>query len=205
MKKRTHKKLLIALLVMQSVAIYARVERIDLVDERRLAYDTRVAAAFYQTLAQAFIDVIDLNPDEQNIADYAGSFSKSFDHNTETSAPSAAGQAAFVQLVKAVHSGLQADFNLIERAEGATAQLKCPQASLAFSMQGRDSCLMLADAPPTLDSAWAAAEILELYWMELCRDVKFSDYGTGTGSDDDGLGGSITTQAAYVLTDLGSA
>ena len=41
--------------------------------------------------------------------------------------------------------------------------------------------------------------------MELCRDVYFSDYGTGQGTDAAGKKGSWTNMAAAVLQDLGCA
>ena len=41
--------------------------------------------------------------------------------------------------------------------------------------------------------------------MELTRDVLFSQYGTGIGSDSNGFGGSLTNDAAQVLQDLRNA
>ena len=181
------------------------VNRIEDVDERQTEYNIRLLASFFQTLRQAKIDVENLNPDEQNIADYAGSFSKTLEHNSTTGILTPNGQLSFLQLTKAMLSGEQADFNAIQRAPGAAMKLVGPQSAMAFTLQGRDSSLLLAPMPPLLDSAQAAAEILELYWMELCRDVKFEEFGTGTGSDNAGEGESLTAQAASVMQTLGDA
>jgi membrane-associated phospholipid phosphatase len=72
-------------------------------------------------------------------------------------------------------------------------------------MQGMDSSLFSMPNYPTLTSDWMGAEILEVYLMMCCRDVKFDEYGTGEGTDNDGNGGSITAQAAAVLNSLGDA
>lgn len=50
-----------------------------------------------------------------------------------------------------------------------------------------------------------AAEMFEAYLEMITRDVNFSDYGTGLNTDNNGTGGSITTNAAAILNDLGYA
>jgi len=55
-----------------------------------------------------------------------------------------------------------------------------PQAGLAFDLQGPDPDALALVPAPRLDSAEMAAEMAELYWMALLRDVNFIDFGTGS-------------------------
>ena len=81
-----------------------------------------------------------------------------------------------------------------------------PQGGLTFSLEGADSSLFALPSFPELSSPEAAAILLEDYLMVLCRDVYFSDYGTGLRTDATTVGtGSLTNNAAAVLQDLGSA
>lgn len=56
-------------------------------------------------------------------------------------------------------------------------RLVCPEAALSYHLEGRDSHAFELAAPPETDSAEAAAEMVELYWQSLLRDVPFADYG----------------------------
>jgi membrane-associated phospholipid phosphatase len=47
--------------------------------------------------------------------------------------------------------------------------------------------------------------MIEVYLMQLCRDVYFRDYGTGLNTDANGFGGSLTNDAVAVLQSLGAA
>lgn len=175
-------------------------------DERVLAYRIRTDATYPQTLGQPYHDLsLDTNSDETNVADYAGSFSKLLEHNGTTGILTAAGQAAYEQLLLAMQTGLQSDFNAISFAAGTQRVFVNPQAGLAFSLIGQDSSLFSMPEPPTISSAQGAADMIETYLQAICRDVLFEDYGTGANSDDDGNSGSITNNAALVLDDLGSA
>lgn len=177
-------------------------------DERRAAFNRRLAADYLRTLAQAqnFIE-LENNGDEQNVPGFAAQFNKTFQHDPVTGLLTAQGQQSYAQLVIAIKSGLQADFNAIVRAPGATVKLVNPQAALAFSLQGADSSLFVIPLFPTLSSPQMAALMIEDYLMVLCRDVQFSDYGTGAGTDTPGLGASAskTNDAAAVLQALGTA
>lgn len=173
-------------------------------DERVMAFNVRMAADSYQTLQQPFNDLdLDVDPDEITFPDFAGQFTKLLDHDSCTSVPTSCGQAAYRQLLKAMQSGLQADFNAIQLSSGTQRQFINPQAALAYSMEGGDSGLYTIPAPPTLSSAAAAADLIEVYLMQTCRDVLFSDYGTGANSDATDLGtGSKTNNAALILDAL---
>jgi len=67
---------------------------------------------------------------------------------------------------------------------------------LAFDLEGPDAQAVTMPPAPRIDSAQNSAEMGELYWMALLRDVSFIDYGTGMNTDAAGL----TTAAANSLT-----
>lgn len=83
---------------------------------------------------------------------------------------------AYSALLKALGTGLPADFELIPR--GGPVRFISPQASLAFSLEGLDSHYSTMPPAPKFASAEAAAEMAEDYWHALCRDVPFNDYAT---------------------------
>jgi membrane-associated phospholipid phosphatase len=56
-------------------------------------------------------------------------------------------------------------------------KLTNPQAGLAFDLEGPDSHDMGIRKPPRIDKKEGAGEMAELYWMALCRDIPFRDYG----------------------------
>lgn len=172
-------------------------------DERRCAYDIRSHAARYQNLLADNYDITaETNGDETAIPHFAAQFSKSFEHDPVTGLLTPAGQAAYQQLVKALTTGNQADFNAIARAAGSVRLFVNPQAALAYSMEGRDTSLIPMPDAPLLRSKDAAADMLEVYLKALCRDVHFNDYGTGQRTDNAGGGVSLTGKAVRVLQDL---
>lgn len=173
-------------------------------DQRRIAYQIRQACAYRETLGQPNLQINNLNPDEENVPNYAGSFHKGLEHDAITGALTSNGKLAFQQMVTAMESGAQASFNAIDRAPGATRRFTCPQGGLMFSLQGKDSSLNIAHDTFSITSKWGAANLLEIYWEALARDVLFSDYGTGLGTDANGTGGSITADASAVLQDFGT-
>src|SRR5437763_11668060 len=56
------------------------------------------------------------------------------------------------------------------------SKLVNPCAGAAFDMQGADSHHLAIPAPPGVAGAETAAEMVELYWQALTRDVPFTDY-----------------------------
>ncbi|MCC6155808.1 MAG: vanadium-dependent haloperoxidase, partial [Candidatus Hydrogenedentes bacterium] len=61
---------------------------------------------------------------------------------------------------------------------GGARPLRNPQAGMAFDIEGPDAHHVTMPPVPRIDSAEHSAEMCELYWMALARDVHFSDYGT---------------------------
>jgi hypothetical protein len=52
-----------------------------------------------------------------------------------------------------------------------------PLAGVAFDLEGLDSHQLAIDPPPPVASQARAADAIESYWMAICRDVNFNDYG----------------------------
>lgn len=173
-------------------------------DERKAAFNIRLATAYLRALEMPANPIeLENNGDENTIPFYASQFSKSFEHDTD-GLLTEQGQESYRQLLVAMKSGKQKDFDAIVRAPGAS-KLVNPQAGLAFCLEGCDTCLFKIPLFPQLASAELAASMMELYLMELCRDVYFNEYGTGLNTDANGFGGSLTVDAAAVLQSLGSA
>ena len=199
-----HTKLLLSLVCFFSSSSLLSASRFS-ADERKAALERRLRSARLQTVKKSSYDVTEYNNgDELLFSDYAAQFTKTLEHDATTGVPTTGGQASYEQMVKAIQSGKQSDYNAIVRASAATRLLVNPQAGAAYSMQGCDSSLLKMPIPPMLSSAEAATEMLEAYLKAYCRDVKFNEYGTGSGTDANGSGGSRTDDAAKVLQALSS-
>jgi hypothetical protein len=79
-------------------------------------------------------------------------------------------------LLHAIETGKQADFEAIARGSGR--RFVSPQSSYAFTMEGGDSHRFAVAPAPGFSSQEAAADMNELYWQALCRDVPFAEYHT---------------------------
>lgn len=56
-----------------------------------------------------------------------------------------------------------------------------PIAGLAFDMEGQDcEGLSIENSPPRIDKPEGAAEMAEVYWMALCRDVSFLEFDSNS-------------------------
>jgi hypothetical protein len=119
------------------------------------------------------------NGDESSLPAYAASFTKGLPH-TQTGEVQ---PGTYETLLKALSSGKQADFENIARGSGM--KLINPQAAFTFQMEGGDSHRFGLPPAPAFSSPEAAAEMVELYWQALARDVPFANYDT-----------SLVTQAA---------
>jgi len=134
------------------------------------AYKVRQKAALDQKNAPGATHPT--NGDEARFPNKIGSYSKGLPHN----ALGEVDPTAFGLLVRAMDSGQVSDFAAIPLG-GVVKQVN-PQASLAFDMVGADSHHMGIIPPPAFSSLLEAAEITEVYWQALTRDVPFNDYGT---------------------------
>jgi membrane-associated phospholipid phosphatase len=127
---------------------------------------------------------------------YIGNYSKGLPHNnlgTEVD------PAAYRALVKALTSGDANDFEQIPLGTplATRRRLVNPQAGLDFDLEGSDAQATAIPPAPRIDGPEDSGEMAELYWMALLRDVNFTDYGTGVGTD---AGANNSTAAANSLT-----
>jgi hypothetical protein len=135
------------------------------------AYSIRVSAARAER-ARPLPDH-PTNGDEQL---YAGTFIGNFTKGLPHDARGVVDPAAYAALVAALQSGRPAAFEEIPL--GGKAKLASPQGALAFVLEGPDPQSLTVPAPPAFNSAQEAAEMAELYWAALARDVPFANYAT---------------------------
>lgn len=83
---------------------------------------------------------------------------------------------AYDSLVRACESGRPADFEAILR--GGPVRLKNPGGAYSLQYAGLDQSQFSIPPAPRFDSAEQAAEMVELYWMSLARDIPFAAYET---------------------------
>lgn len=112
------------------------------------------------------------NGDETRFPNRIGNFSKGLVHNSIGEVDS----ASYNSLLRAVNSGDSRMFDQI--IMGGTSLLVDPQAGLAFDLEGADSHALAIGTPPSVASREIADAAVENYWMALCRDVNFTQYGT---------------------------
>ena len=134
-------------------------------------------AAITQNMADFPTTAQTNNGDEAMYADFRASFSKTLRHN----ALGEVEPASFDSFLQALSSGNQDDFdNIIVGNPGVPGRnrLVSPQAAYAFEIGGLDGQGGRMPAAPTFASDETAAEMAELYWYALCRDVPFINYDT---------------------------
>lgn len=138
------------------------------------AYLMRETAARNQLVRSFALPPQAANNDEVSVLNYAGQYSKSLPHNGVGEVD----PAAYRQLLAAVNAGTFQAFNAIPLAPGAQVKLANPMAAYCFEMHGVDSAAGRIRAAPGMISTEAAAELVEVYWQALTRDVPFTSYGS---------------------------
>jgi hypothetical protein len=133
------------------------------------SFENRVGAAMREALVPVPHEIT--NGDERNFPNYIGNYSKGLVHNAVGEVSS----SAYLSLLNAVNSGNPAAFEQIQL--GGNTPLVDPQAGLAFDLEGTDSHQMAIGTPPSVASRAIADAAVESYWMALCRDVNFTQYG----------------------------
>src|ERR671914_54627 len=83
---------------------------------------------------------------------------------------------AYRLMLRALCSGDRDAFDRIPLGLGRP--LTNPQAGLAYDLEGPDAHALGIKPAPRIDSAENSFEMAELYWMALCRDVRFTDFDT---------------------------
>lgn len=137
---------------------------------RERAYRVRVAAA--ERMRKVPLAGIPETSDEERYPNRIGNFSKGLPHDGVGEVNPYAYQA----LLDALTGGRAAGFEDVPM--GGEAKLRNPLAGLAFDLIGPDSHQLGTPLPPSFASAEAAAEMAELYWQALLRDVPFAAYDT---------------------------
>lgn len=138
----------------------------------------RLEEAFRNRLVQAErmraegIPVQVCNGDEEDLPRFIGNFSKGLPHNSIGEVD----RNAYERLLEALASGAPEDFDSIPL--GGTQLLVNPQAGLAFDTEGNDGHQFAQPPAPKFDSAEEAGEMVELYWMALLRDTRFTSYSS---------------------------
>jgi membrane-associated phospholipid phosphatase len=112
------------------------------------------------------------NQDEENYPNFIGNFSKGLPHNSIGEVNG----SAYLSFLNAVRQGTAAAFEKVPL--GGNVLLVNPLAGLSFDLEGTDSHQLTIPAFPSVSSRELAAQAVELYWMALCRDVNFTDYGS---------------------------
>ncbi|MGH9721189.1 MAG: phosphoesterase, partial [Bryobacteraceae bacterium] len=142
----------------------------------RLTPEQRAEQAFRRrreaALSHRYLPLIEhrVNGDTDTYPNQIASFSKGLPHNQ-------LGEVdlnAYNVYLQAVASGDPADFERIPL--GASVRLVNPQAAYAFHLEGHDPHQVDMPPCPAFASAEAAAEMIEVYWQALMRDVPFADF-----------------------------
>lgn len=104
---------------------------------------------------------------------YVANYSKGLPHNRFGEVD----PVAYRSLLRALYSENPDHFEQITLGLPNTGlNLTNPQAGLAFDLEGPDPHNLIIPPAPRIDGAENSAEMAELYWMALLRDVHFSDY-----------------------------
>jgi hypothetical protein len=137
------------------------------------------------------------NGDEEHYADKSGTYSKGL----KQTSVGLVDLAAYRSLKKALDSGKPADFNNI--ITGGGKGQNGPQGALAFALDCLDSSQFASPAAPALASEEYAAELVELYWASLLRDVPFTDYGANAIANE--AASELSTMPTYAGPKVGGA
>jgi hypothetical protein len=133
-------------------------------------YRYRVKAARLARARNRPLLVPQSNGEEAEFADRRWNYSKALPHDRLGHVE----PAAYDVLLRAVSTGDPADFAAIPIA--GVQKLKNPQAGLAFDLEGPDSFGLAIPPAPRADGPRNSAEMVELYWMALLRDVPFREW-----------------------------
>jgi hypothetical protein len=112
------------------------------------------------------------NGDEHRYLDYRASFSKTMPHDELGEVD----RDAYQTWLAILASGDSAEFERVPRATGAVERLNNPQATYSIDLLGADPAALSIVPPPAFAGQTAAAEMAELYWMALMRDVAFREF-----------------------------
>lgn len=141
-------------------------------DRRQAALAVRQNAALFENSQPPATQAN--NGDEGGLPAYIASFTKGLPHDEANLVV----PGAYESLLHALSTGKQADFEAIQRGSGM--KLVDPQSAFTYELMGADSHCLACPPPPNFSSAGAAAEMVEVYWHALARDVPFADYDSSS-------------------------
>lgn len=112
------------------------------------------------------------NNGEEGDYPYVANYSKGLPHDKVGEVQ----PEAYNTMLRALATGRSEDFERIPLDQGA--RFTNPQSGLAFDLEGPDAQSLAVPPAPRIDSPRNSAEMVELYWMALTRDVPFTRYDT---------------------------
>ncbi len=139
---------------------------------QRTAYDLRLKAAQKQRQRPPASGIT--NGDEARYPSLIANFTKGFLHTQLGEIDPRPG--SYPALLQALSTQQHADFEKIPI--GYVRKMVNPQAAFAYDLVGADSHTIDMVPPPAFASAAAAADLVELYWQALTRDIPFADWDT---------------------------
>lgn len=99
------------------------------------------------------------------------SFSKALAHNSNGLVT----ESSFQSLISALQTGTQNAFQSVQLG-GEVRKLVDPLNAYSYQLIGNDSNGARMAAAPTFSSRSTAIDMVERYWMALCRDIPFNQY-----------------------------
>ncbi len=123
----------------------------------------------YSNLA-SYVEDAHGNLDEPEVGNFAACYSKGLPHD----ALGEVNPAAYAALRRACLSNLEADWAAVPM--GGTMKQVSPQSAIAYQLEGADPMRLRIDPAPKFSSEQRGAEMAEVYWMALLRDVPFAQY-----------------------------
>ena len=139
-------------------------------EREQRAFERRCDAA--RAALQSTLPPLATNGDENRYPDRRASFVKTLPQNDLGEVD----PEAYRQWLAILASGDSARFATAPRDPQAFERLNNPQATYAIDLVGADAAALSLAPPPSFASPNMAAEMAELYWLALMRDVPFRDY-----------------------------
>ncbi|MGI9212817.1 MAG: hypothetical protein ACR2HF_10120 [Methylococcaceae bacterium] len=112
------------------------------------------------------------NDDERLYADYRANYSKGLPHD----ALGMVNAEVYRQYLEAIHTGHQQAMEAVPL--GGVLKLANPLAAHGFNLIGADPQIARIAAAPGYASRMTALDMVERYWMALCRDIPFYQYAS---------------------------
>jgi hypothetical protein len=113
-----------------------------------------------------------VNNGEEGDYPYLANYSKGLPHNDVGEVD----PAAYNTLLRALSTQDNQDFERVPAGVENARKLVNPQSGLAFDTEGPDAQSLIIPPAPRIDGARNSAEMVELYWMALTRDVPFIEF-----------------------------